>query len=229
MFKIGSAKLVCRQELEAATLIAYGLFEREHSCFAKMSWQEHLSFSDEDAVATGTCSTKTLASCESGNHHIQTRMPWLQERVQAKHLRVLKVATGSNPADMLTKAFWRSKVESLCAEIGQTEPHAKTVDKKPKEVKKLKKVKFAVEGMEIQSNDAKIKNEPKDAKFARSRTSRRMQNCDGCFLRIEVSKMVESGDGQVVEPERIIEPSDVVVVWDVCRGLFFCPKKCTGP
>ena len=63
-------------------------------------------------------------------------MLWLQERA------VVKVATESNPADMLTKALGRSKVEEFCAEIGQTEPHAKTVDKKPKEVKKLKKVKF---------------------------------------------------------------------------------------
>ena len=43
--------------------------------------------------------------------------------------------------------------------------HAKTVDKEPKEVKKLNKIKFAVEAMEIEPNDAKSKNEPKDAKF----------------------------------------------------------------
>ena len=34
-------------------------------------------------------------------------------------------------------------------------------------IKKLKKVKFAGEGMEIEPNDAKIQNEPKDAKFAK--------------------------------------------------------------
>ena len=51
----------------AAPLIAHGLFEREGSCFAKRSWQEHSSYADEDAMATGTCSSKTLASCESGN------------------------------------------------------------------------------------------------------------------------------------------------------------------
>ena len=63
---------------------------------------------------------------------------------------------------MLTKALGRSKVEEFCAEIGQTEPHARTVDKKPEEVKQLKKVKFAVEAMEIKPKDArfaKIKNE----------------------------------------------------------------------
>ena len=67
MFRIGSAKLVCRLELEGTTLIAYKLFEREGSCFANRRWQEHSSFSDEVAMATGTCSSKTLASCESGN------------------------------------------------------------------------------------------------------------------------------------------------------------------
>ena len=60
------------------------------------------------------------------------RMLWLQERVAAKHLRVVKVATKSNPADMLTQALGRSKMEEFCEEIRQTEPHAKTVDKKPK-------------------------------------------------------------------------------------------------
>ena len=54
--------------LKLTTLIAYGLFEREGSCFAMRSWQEHSSKTDEDAMATGTCgSSKTLASCESGN------------------------------------------------------------------------------------------------------------------------------------------------------------------
>ena len=67
MFRVGSAKLVCRLEPEATTLIAHGLFEREGSCFAKKSWQEHSPYADEDAMATGTCSSKTLASCESGN------------------------------------------------------------------------------------------------------------------------------------------------------------------
>ena len=109
-------------ELEATTLIAYGVFEREGSCFAKRSWQAHSSFSDEYTMATGTCSSKILASCESGNGIKSCR------HVDAK--------------------------------IGQTELHAKTVDKKPKEVKKLKKVEFAVEAME--TSDATIKNEPND-------------------------------------------------------------------
>ena len=42
----------------------------------------------------------------------------LQERAAAKHLRVVREARESDPADMLTKAFGRSKVVELCAEIG---------------------------------------------------------------------------------------------------------------
>ena len=48
----------------------------------------------------------------------------------------------------------------LDAKSGQTEPHAKTVDKTPTGFKKLKKVTFAVEAME--TSDATIKNEPND-------------------------------------------------------------------
>ena len=51
----------------AATFTAHRLFKREGSCIAKRSWQEHSSHTDEDVVATRTCSSKTLASCESRN------------------------------------------------------------------------------------------------------------------------------------------------------------------
>ncbi|CAK0892249.1 unnamed protein product, partial [Prorocentrum cordatum] len=50
---------------------------------------------------------------------IQTRMFWLQERAAAKHLRALKVATESNPADMLTKALPGSKANDFCETVGQ--------------------------------------------------------------------------------------------------------------
>ena len=148
LFRIGSSKLVCRPEPEATTLIAYGVFEREGSCFAKRSWQEHSSYADEDAMASGTCSSETLASCESGNGIKSCR--------------------------------------HLDAKIGH---HARTVDENIMEVKKLKKVEFAVEAME--TSDATITN--RMMRLQRSRTSRRTQNCDGCVLWIEFSTMVESG------------------------------------
>ena len=68
---------------------------------------------------------------------------------------------------MLAKALGRSKVEELCAEIGRTKPHAKAVDKKPKEVK------FAVEAMEM---DETVKNRFKDAKIARAKNESKVEN-----------------------------------------------------
>ena len=55
------------------------------------------------SLLTDSSSAKAIAlRRETGKstRHIQTRMLWLQERVAAKHLRVVKVATESNPADM---------------------------------------------------------------------------------------------------------------------------------
>ena len=73
-------------------------------------WKVNLRLS----LHTDSSSAKAVASrrgADKSTRHIQTRMLWLQERVAAKHLRVAKVATEPNPADMLTKALVRSKVE----------------------------------------------------------------------------------------------------------------------
>ena len=122
MFRIGSAKLVCRLNL-------------------KLQLSLHTESSSAKAVASRRGAGKST-------RHTQTRMLWLQERLAAKHLRDVKVATGIKSC------------RHLDTKIGQTKPHAKTVDKKPREVKKLKKVKFAVEAME--TSDATLKNEPND-------------------------------------------------------------------
>ena len=100
---------------------------------------------------TDSSSVKAVASrrgAGKSTRHVQTRMLWLQERVAAKHLRVVESGNGIKSC------------RHLDAKIGQTEPHAKTVDKKPTDFKKLKKVTFAVEAME--TSDATIKNEPND-------------------------------------------------------------------
>ena len=101
---LGLQSLFCRLAPEARTLIAHKLFEREGSFIAKRSWQEHSSHTDEDAVATGTCSSKTLASCKRSNG--------------IKYCRHVDEST------------WEIEKEALCAELGQTEPHAKTVNNK---------------------------------------------------------------------------------------------------
>ena len=86
-------------------------------------------------------------------------MLWLQERKASKHFRVVKVATESNIADMLTKTLGKSNVEEFCAEIRQIEPHAETVDKESTGAKKTQEVKFEVETMEMKGT---IKNKLKD-------------------------------------------------------------------
>ena len=121
------------------------------------------------SLHTDSSSAKEIASRRGtgkSTRHIQTRMLRLQERVAAKHLRVVKVASESNLADMLTKAFGRSKIEDFCAEIGQTERCTETLDKESKGVKKTKEVKFAVEAIEM---DDSVKNRFKDASIARAK------------------------------------------------------------
>ena len=137
MLRIGSAKPVCRQELEATTLVAHRLFEREGSCIAMRSWQERSSHTDEDAVATGTCSSETLASCESSN--------------------------GIKSCRHVDERTWEiENGEILCINWSDRASY-ETVDKNPKEVNKLKTVKFAVETVE--TNDETIKNKSKDTKL----------------------------------------------------------------
>ena len=99
-------------------------------------------------------------------------MLWLQERVAAKHLRVVKVASESNPADMLTKTLGRSKLEEFCEEIGQTEPRAETLDEQSKGAKKPKEVKFAVETMEMEET---VKNKLKDARIAKIKNESKVE------------------------------------------------------
>ena len=103
------------------------------SLFADWNLKLQLSLHADSSSAKAIASRR---GTDKSTHHIQTRMPWLPERLAAKHLRVVKVASESNPADMLTKVLGRSNIEEFCAEIGQTEPCAETLDKESKGVKK---------------------------------------------------------------------------------------------
>ena len=127
------------------------------------------------SLYTDSSSAKAIAwrrGTGKSTRHIQTRMLWLQEHVAAKHLRVVKVASESHPADMLTKTLGRLKVDEFCAEIGQTEPHAETLDKEPKGVKKPKDDKFAVETIEM---DETVKNKLKDARIAKIKNESKVE------------------------------------------------------
>ena len=135
----------------------------------------------------------------------------LQERVAAKHLRVVEVASESNPADMLTKALGRSKIEEFCAEIGQTEPCAETFDKESKGVKKTNEVNFAVEAVEM---DDTVKNRFKDARIARAKNKlkgRRLKNYDGSLLWLDFSKIADTVGSVEDEQVWIIQPWDTIV------------------
>ena len=90
----------------------------------------------------------------------------------SKTLRVVKVASESNPADMLTKTRVRSKLEEFCEEIGQTEPRAETLDEESKGAKKPKEVKFAVETMEMEET---VKNKLKDARIAKIKNESKVE------------------------------------------------------
>ena len=45
------------------------------------------------------------------NRHVATRYLWLQERVALKHLKVLKIGTDDNPADIFTKCLSREVLD----------------------------------------------------------------------------------------------------------------------
>ena len=85
------------------------------SLFAHWNLMLQLSLHADSSSAKAVASRRGAGK---STRHIQTRMLWQQERVAAKHLRVAKVATESNPADMLTKALGREKMKEFCEEIG---------------------------------------------------------------------------------------------------------------
>ena len=157
--------------LSSAESEYYALTKGGWSGLGLQSWFADWNLKLQLSLHTDSSSAKAIASRRGtgkSTRHIQTRMLWLQERVAAKHLRVVKVASESNPADMLTKTLGISKVEEFCAEIGQTEPRAETLDKEFIGVKKPKGVNFSVEAIEM---DETVKNKFKDARIARAKNN----------------------------------------------------------
>ena len=120
---------------------------------------------------------------------------------------------------MLTKAFGRSKIEEFCAEIGQTEPCAETLDKESKGVRKTKEVKFTVEAIEMDETvknrfkDARIamaKNKLKDARIAKIRNESKVEKYNGSILWIDFSRIAETvgsvEDGQFWNRKESLNP-----------------------
>ena len=67
------------------------------SLFADWNLKLQLSLHTESSSAKAVASRRGAGK---STRHMQMRMLWLHERVAAKHLRVVKVATESKPADM---------------------------------------------------------------------------------------------------------------------------------
>ena len=124
-------------------------------------------------MAVRTRSSKTLSSCESS--------------IRNKSCRHVDESLG------------RSKIEEFCAEIGQTEPCAETLDKESKGVKKTKEVMFAIEAIEMEET---VKNRLKDARIAKIKNESKVEKlqwmhtmCGFHILQelLEVWKMDHSG------------------------------------
>ena len=147
------------------------------SLFADWNLKLQLSLHTDSSSAKAVASRRGTGK---STRHIQTRMLWLQERVAAKHLRFVKVATDSNPADMLTKTLGRSKVEEFCTEIGQTETRAETADKESKGAKKPKEVKFAVETMEMNVKNLKDRESVEGCKNRKDQ-----ERVEGCKITMD--------------------------------------------
>ena len=81
------------------------------SLFADWTLKLQLSLNADSSSAKAVASRRGAGK---STRHIQTRMLWLQERVAAKHVRVVKVATESNPADMLTSIWEIQSRRFLC-------------------------------------------------------------------------------------------------------------------
>jgi hypothetical protein len=53
------------------------------------------------------------------NRHVATRYLWLQERIALKHLKVLKIGTDDNPADIFTKCLSREVLDKHTKSMNQ--------------------------------------------------------------------------------------------------------------
>ena len=172
------------------------------------------------ALHTDSSSAKAIASRRGtgkSTRHIQTRMPWLQERVAAKHLRVVKVASESNPADMLTKVLGRSNIEEFCAEIGQTAMRRnigqgiqRSQEKPRKSSLRLKQLKWMIKNRFKDARIARAKNKLKDARIAKIKNESKVEKIQWMLLWIDFSKIAETvgsvEDGQLWNRKGSLNP-----------------------
>ena len=106
------------------------------SLFADWNLEPQLSLHTDSSSAKAIASRRGTGK---STRHIQTRVLWLQEHVAAKHLRVVKVASESNPADMLTQALGRSKLRNSVQRLDKLNLAQKRWTRNPKESRKPRK------------------------------------------------------------------------------------------
>ena len=94
-----------------------------------------LGLNMEVVVQSDSSSAKSFASRRGlgKQRHVQTRFLWLQERVAANHLKIVKIKGGDNMSDILTKA----------STAPVPEKHAKTMGLRRADPPKLEKTTIA--------------------------------------------------------------------------------------
>ena len=73
-----------------------------------------VSVHTDSSAAIGTCSRRGLGKLR----HVQTRYLWVQERVAAEDIKIYKVGTKVNPADMCTKSLSAEMTKGFMAMTG---------------------------------------------------------------------------------------------------------------
>ena len=71
------------------------------SLLADWGYTSEVKVLTDSTAAKGTCSRRGLGKLR----HVQTRYLWVQERVANEEIKILKVGTHDNLADMCTKSL----------------------------------------------------------------------------------------------------------------------------
>ena len=84
-----------------------------------VNWGIHLDL----VVENDSSSARSFASRQGPGkqRHVQTRYPWLQERIARKDLTICRVESGNNVSDILTKATSGPTLQKHLAKLGQVE------------------------------------------------------------------------------------------------------------
>ena len=113
-------KTVALSSCEAESMAAC---EAAREAIWESTWLEELGFREVKPVTILTDSQSALQLIvnpvfHDKTKHIQGRMHFVREHVQARVVTFKKVETARNPADLLTKAVPAQKTSFCCKEMG---------------------------------------------------------------------------------------------------------------